>query len=82
MQLTVPSEDCLEEAYERKRTEYKHLVIDYRAPGWKVQGLCPLKLAAGDLCVTHFTKLSVPWASQEQQGEEPSRTSRQQLRRP
>lgn len=82
MELTVPLEDCLGEAYKRKRTKYEHLVIKCRAPGWKVQGLCPLKLAAEDLWVTHFTKLSVPWASQGQQGAEPSRTSRQQLRKP
>lgn len=37
MELTVPWEDRLGEAHERKRTKYEHLVIDCRAQGWKAR---------------------------------------------
>ena len=37
MELTVPWEDRLGEANERKRTKYEHLVIDCRAKGWKAR---------------------------------------------
>ena len=37
MELTVPWEDRLEEAHERKKTKYEHLVIDCRMQGWKLR---------------------------------------------
>ena len=37
MELTVPWEDRLGEAHERKRTKYEQLIIDCRAQGWKAK---------------------------------------------
>ena len=37
MELTVPWEDRLEEAHERKRTKYERLVINCREQGWKAR---------------------------------------------
>lgn len=37
MELTVPWEDRLGEAHERKMTKYEHLVTDCRAQGWKAR---------------------------------------------
>ncbi len=37
MELTVPWEDHLDEAHERKRTKYEELVIDCRKQGWKAR---------------------------------------------
>uniref|UniRef100_A0A3B1JAJ2 Reverse transcriptase domain-containing protein n=1 Tax=Astyanax mexicanus TaxID=7994 RepID=A0A3B1JAJ2_ASTMX len=37
IELTVPWEDRLDEAHERKRTKYEELVIDCRKQGWKAK---------------------------------------------
>lgn len=37
MELTVPWEDRLGEAHERKMTKYEQLVTDCRAQGWKAR---------------------------------------------
>jgi len=37
LQLTVPWEDCIEEANEMKRAKYAELVEEYRSNGWRAR---------------------------------------------
>lgn len=69
MELTVRWEDQMRDAHDRKRTQYKHLAINCWAQGLKASCM-PNEV---DCRGTASIKPLVHWASEEQQGAEPSR---------
>ncbi|KAK0135804.1 hypothetical protein N1851_028301 [Merluccius polli] len=59
LELTVPWEDRLEEAFERKLSKYAGLVSDCHQAGWK-QGVSLWRLDAEDLQPGPWPEPSVP----------------------
>ncbi|MGH0127066.1 UNVERIFIED_CONTAM: hypothetical protein FKN15_053234 [Acipenser sinensis] len=60
VELTVPEEDAVDEAYERKKLQYAQLAAEAEQRGWRVQvypveGLEEIKLAVAIMLTTVST---------------------------
>lgn len=56
MELTVPWEDGVEEAYERKKTKYSELATEAAQNGWKTK-IFPVEVGCTGFVATSMTSL-------------------------